>query len=68
MANECYYVEATGELVISIWFHHGGVATRRDALDSNHPESEYQKIKGLGLRPEDFGVVYHGRPCMACGR
>lgn len=43
-------------LEIPVWWKHNGMITRRDALSTNHPESDYQYILKQGLIPEEFGI------------
>jgi hypothetical protein len=41
---------------IPVWWKHGGMMTNRQFLDWKHPESEYQYIINMSLKPEDYGV------------
>jgi len=44
------------EIQVPVWWKNGGILTRRDALDMEHPESTYNYIKNvLNLNPEDYG-------------
>jgi len=47
-------------LEIPVWWHMGnGRSLRRDALPSNHPESEYMYAKNvLKIIPEEYGILH----------
>ena len=44
------------DLKVTVWWNNHGNLIRRDSLSSDHPESYYGKIKGMGLNPEEYGI------------
>lgn len=47
------------EINVPVWYSNGHMMVRRDSLEIDHPENQYNWImrtfEGL-VRPEDFGV------------
>jgi hypothetical protein len=42
---------------ISEWVTYKGVTVRRECLPTTHPESNFQRVLGLGLNPLEYGFL-----------
>lgn len=40
---------------VPVWYSNGSMMVRRDALDTEHPESTYNWLLNNGHVPEDYG-------------
>lgn len=71
--NECYIDKEKNQIVISVYHSNGYMLRRRDALDLDDPESEYQCLIRLGENPEDHGYDLRSQDinyfkCKYCGK